>query len=238
MGNKKVIVFTGAGMSAESGIDTFRDSGGTWEKHDVMEVASPQGWKRNPELVLDFYNKRRKQLLQCEPNKAHKAIANAEDELNIEIEVITQNIDDLHERAGSSQVLHLHGELLKVRSSKDPKLVYDWREDVKLGDKCDKGSQLRPHVVWFGEAVPAIPLALEKISQADYMLIVGTSLQVYPAAGIVDALAEDAPLYYVDPNPQISNELIGREKKHIIEKPASEGVPIALAAIKKETANT
>ena len=164
----------------------------------------------------------------------HSAIR---EEKELDIEVITQNIDDLHERAGSSNVLHLHGELLKVRSSKDPSLIYEWKKDLKLGNKCDKGSQLRPHVVWFGEAVPSIPKALERVSQAEYMLIIGTSLQVYPAAGIVDALPEHAKLYYVDPNPQISNELLGRENKHIIQKPASEGVPQALEAIKKETAN-
>lgn len=234
MGKPKIIVFSGAGISAESGIATFRDADGLWENHDIIEVASPQGWQRDPEFVLNFYNERRKKLLDCHPNQAHQAIAQAE--ADMDIEVITQNIDDLHERAGSSEVFHLHGELLKARSTADPDLVYDWKKDIKMGDTCEKGSQLRPHVVWFGEAVPAIPKAMEKISGADYLLIVGTSLQVYPAAGIVDVLPEDAFMYYVDPKPQMSYELMQRKHKKVIQKTASVGVPLALEDIKKQIA--
>ena len=232
MSKPKVIIFSGAGISAESGIATFRDADGLWENHDIIEVASPQGWQKDPGFVLDFYNKRRSQLLECHPNQAHKKIAQAESEL--EIEVITQNIDDLHERAGSSEVIHLHGELLKARSTVDPELIYEWEKDIELGDTCEKGSQLRPHVVWFGEAVPMIPVAMDRIAKADFLLIVGTSLQVYPAAGIVDALPVDSPMYYIDPNPQMSYELMQRKNKKIIQKTASVGVPTALEDIGKK----
>jgi len=173
---KKLVVLTGAGISAESGINTFRDSNGLWEGHDIMEVASPEGFRKNPTLVLEFYNQRRKQLLQCEPNFAHYALVDLEK--HFEIQIITQNVDDLHERAGSKQVLHLHGELLKSRSTKEPALVYKQTNDIKLGDKCDLGSQLRPHIVWFTEPVPLIEEAISITQKADIFLIIGTSLVV------------------------------------------------------------
>ena len=169
---KKIVVLTGAGISAESGISTFRDAGGLWEGHDVMSVASPQGWKADKELVLDFYNQRRKQLKEVEPNAAHEALVALE--AQYQVVVITQNVDDLHERAGSSNIIHLHGELRKVRSTGDPSLIYDWEEDCSLEDRCEKGYQLRPHIVWFGEAVPAIEQAVEELFDADYVIIIGT----------------------------------------------------------------
>lgn len=200
---KKVVVLTGAGISAESGIKTFRDADGLWEGHDVMEVASPQGWQRNRKLVLDFYNQRRAQLHTVEPNAAHFAIA--ELEAKYDVSVVTQNVDDLHERAGSSHIVHLHGELRKVRSTKDETLIYDWDGDVNEGDTCEKGSQLRPHIVWFGEAVPMIETAAQICTAADVLIIVGTSMQVYPAAGLVDFVARDIPKYFVDPKPASVN---------------------------------
>ena len=170
---KNLVVLTGAGISAESGIKTFRDADGLWEGHDVMQVASPFGWEKDQELVLDFYNERRKQLLSVDPNNAHTVLAELEQDFNVEI--ITQNIDDLHERAGSSNVLHLHGELLKARSTFDENLVLDWRQDIKIGDFCEHNFQLRPHVVWFGEAVPMMEKAIQKVSKADIIAIIGTS---------------------------------------------------------------
>ena len=203
MSRKNIVVLTGAGISAESGIRTFRDADGLWEGHDVMEVASPQGWRRNPSLVLDFYNQRRAQLHTVQPNEAHLALAALEQGHNVMI--ITQNVDDLHERAGSSRILHLHGELRKVRSTVDPTLIYDWDKDVTEADKCEKGIQLRPHIVWFGEAVPAIETAVQLCAVADVLLIVGTSMQVYPAAGLVDYVPENVPKYYIDPRPATVN---------------------------------
>lgn len=200
---KNLVVLSGAGISAESGVKTFRDSGGLWEGHDVMKVASPQGWEADQELVLDFYNKRRAQLLTVKPNDAHHIIAGLE--RNFHVDVITQNVDDLHERAGSSNVLHLHGELLKVRSVADPNLVMDWTDDLKTGDLGSDGKQLRPHVVWFGEAVPAMEPAMEIARQADFFVIVGTSLQVYPAAGLSDFTPSHCELFLVDPNPSINS---------------------------------
>ncbi|MDN3593918.1 SIR2 family NAD-dependent protein deacylase [Zunongwangia endophytica] len=199
---KNLVVLTGAGISAESGIKTFRDEDGLWEGHDVMQVASPMGWKKNKELVLDFYNKRRRQLLSVQPNKAHLVLAELENDFNVE--VITQNIDDLHERAGSSNVLHLHGELLKVRSTFDEDLLLDWKQDLNIGDFCEHNFQLRPHVVWFGEAVPMMEKAIQKVSNADIIAIVGTSMQVYPAAGLVDFAPPKTPMYFIDPKPNIS----------------------------------
>ncbi len=196
---KKLIVLTGAGISAESGLRTFRDMGGLWEEYDVMEVASPEGWLRNRELVLRFYNERRKQLLEAEPNEGHKGLARLEKQFDVQI--ITQNIDDLHERAGSSKVLHLHGEIRKAQSTVDPSLVYEiggW--ELNPGDKCEKGSQLRPHVVWFGEPVPAIEEAARMVEQADIFAVIGTSLNVYPAAGLVDYTRPDVPIFLIDPN--------------------------------------
>lgn len=213
------MVLTGAGISAESGIRTFRDSGGLWEGYDVMEVASPEGWQKNTAKVLDFYNQRRRQLLEVEPNPAHFALAELEKKYDVSI--ITQNIDDLHERAGSSDVLHLHGELLKVRSSFDEDLVMDWKKDLNMGDLCEHHHQLRPHVVWFGEAVPLFPKAAEIVENADLLIIVGTSLQVYPAAGLMDFASEDIPVYFVDPRPALES---GSQIKVISEK-ASTGIP-------------
>lgn len=193
-----MVVFSGAGISAESGIKTFRDSGGLWEGHDVMEVASPEGWRQNRTLVQNFYNQRRKQLLDCEPNQAHVILADLEKDFDVSI--ITQNVDDLHERAGSTRVIHLHGELKKAQSSVDPTLIYNldhW--EIKDGDKCEKGSQLRPHIVWFGEQVPKMDQAMEIAALADIFLVIGTSLQVYPAAGLVEYIADKTIIYVIDP---------------------------------------
>ncbi len=191
---KKVVILTGAGISAESGIQTFRDANGLWEGHDVMEVASPEGFKKNPELVLDFYNQRRRQLLQVKPNTAHKKLVALEKKYNVSI--ITQNVDDLHERAGSKDVLHLHGELLKARSTNNPNLVYDCKIDINIGDLCENNSQLRPHIVWFGEAVPLFEKAIEIIADADILVIIGTSMQVYPAASLVQYIMYKTPIYF------------------------------------------
>ena len=196
---KKIIVLTGAGISAESGIKTFRDSGGLWEEHDISEVATPEAWAKDRELVLDFYNKRRKQCKETSPNPAHHALVKLEEMYDVQI--ITQNIDDLHERAGSQNVLHLHGEIMKSRSTVDPNLIYDingW--ELKMGDLCEKGSQLRPHVVWFGEMVPNMEFASELTADADILIIIGTSLKVYPAAGLVDIARGKIPKYLIDPN--------------------------------------
>lgn len=216
---KKVVVLTGAGISAESGIKTFRDANGLWEGHDVMEVASPEGWEKNQELVLDFYNKRRRQLLTVQPNAAHKALADLQE--GFQVEIVTQNVDDLHERTGSENVTHLHGELLKARSTFDENLVLDWKEDLNKGDFCEFNYQLRPHVVWFGEAVPMFEEALEIVSNADILLIVGTSMQVYPAAGLLDFAPNGIPVYFIDPKPNISE----KDNLHIIPEKAVKGVP-------------
>lgn len=212
---KRVVILTGAGISAESGIRTFRDSGGLWEEHRIEDVATYDGWIRNPALVMEFYNERRKQLLQAEPNAAHKALAGLEEKYDVQI--ITQNVDDLHERGGSSRVLHLHGELKKARSTVDDSLVYDiegW--ELKLGDTCEKGSQLRPHIVWFGEAVPMIEEAADISARADIFIVIGTSLNVYPAAGLIHYVPASARKYLIDPNaahlPGIPNLTIIREK--------------------------
>lgn len=200
---KHLVVLTGAGMSAESGIKTFRDADGLWEGHDVTQVASPEGFTANPELVLDFYNQRRQQLLQVKPNKAHIELANLEK--HFKVTIITQNIDDLHERAGSTDVVHLHGELLKARSTTNENLILDWTKDINLGDVDQNGNQLRPHIVWFGEAVPLIEKAVEICATADKLLIIGTSLQVYPAASLMHFVPEHIPKYFIDPNPSISS---------------------------------
>ncbi len=220
---KKLVVLTGAGISAESGIKTFRDSGGLWEGHDVMEVASYDGWLKNKALVLDFYNQRRKQLFEVQPNLGHYTLAELEEDFDVHI--ITQNVDDLHERAGSSNVLHLHGELLKVRSDRNPPIqILDWTTDLILGDVDSKGNQLRPHIVWFGEAVPALEEAVEIAQQADYFAVVGTSLQVYPAAGLVHYAPFNAPIFYIDPNPATIYDLA--HSLEVIPMNATEGVPI------------
>ena len=200
---KHLVVLTGAGISAESGIKTFKGADGLWEGHDVMQVASPDGFEANPELVLEFYNQRRRQLLQVKPNKAHLELANLEK--HFKITIITQNIDDLHERAGSTNVIHLHGELLKARSTKTENYVIDWKKDLVLGDLDNNGHQLRPHIVWFGEAVPLIDKAVEVCATADKLLIIGTSLQVYPAASLMHYVPENTPTFFIDPNPSISS---------------------------------
>jgi len=223
----KIVVLTGAGVSAESGINTFRDSNGLWENHDIMEVASPKGFAKNPELVLDFYNKRRKQLLEVQPNTAHKALVELEQ--NHEVTIITQNVDDLHERAGSSNVVHLHGELLKVRSTGNETTVLEWKKDLNLGDYCNEDHQLRPHVVWFGEMVPMMDEAMQYVTEADVLIIVGTSMQVYPAAGLLQFASENAPIFFVDPNPSISSS----ERISVFAENASTGVPKVIAEIEK-----
>jgi len=194
---KRIVFLSGAGMSAESGIKTFRDADGLWEGHDVMEVASPEGFASNPELVLDFYNQRRRQLKEVEPNTGHKLIAQLEE--HYKADVVTQNVDDLHERAGSTAVLHLHGELLKVRSVGNPTDVQIKKDDTVLGDVCSLGHQLRPHIVWFGEAVPLLEPAAALVVQADIVVIIGTSMQVYPAASLISYAKVEAPKFYIDP---------------------------------------
>lgn len=223
MARKKVVVLTGAGISAESGIKTFRDAGGLWEGHDVTKVASPEGWKADPEMVLDFYNQRRRQLFTVDPNPGHEALVELEQ--HYEVSIITQNIDDLHERAGSKKVIHLHGELRKARSTKHRKLVYDWDKDIVLGDVCEKGAQLRPHIVWFGEAVPMIEVAAIETNEADIVIIIGTSMQVYPAAGLVGLAERAEKIFYVDPKPHINYELNFARNLKVVESNASVGVP-------------
>lgn len=217
---QKLVVLTGAGISADSGLKTFRDSGGLWEGHDVMQIASPEGWAADPELVLEFYNQRRKQALTANSNDAHLALA--ELEKDFDVTVITQNVDNLHEQAGSTNVIHLHGELSKVRSSVDESLVYElngW--ELKLGDRCEKGSQLRPHIVWFGEPVPMMEEAIAHASQADVFLVVGTSLTVYPAAGLIHFVAPEVPKYLIDPKASSSLKI---PNLSIIQKTASTGM--------------
>lgn len=228
MMKKKIVVLTGAGISAESGISTFRDAGGLWEGHDIIEVASPQGWQKNPHLVLEFYNLRRKQLHQVKPNAAH--IALAELEKDFDVYIVTQNVDNLHERAGSTNVLHLHGELFKVRSTGNPNLIYEWKEDLKWGDVCEEGYQLRPHVVWFGEEVPLMPQAINLAKMADVFMVIGTSLVVYPAAGLINYVADSIPKFLIDPN--VTN-ITG--VKNLITFPfsATKGVPMAIQKIRE-----
>jgi NAD-dependent deacetylase len=215
---QKLVVFTGAGISAESGIKTFRDGGGLWEEFDINEVATPQAWEKNKELVLEFYNKRREQVLKAQPNEAHYALVELEKKYDVHI--ITQNIDDLHERAGSKKVLHLHGEIIKSRSTVDPSLVYKINgTQLKLGDKCEKGSQLRPHIVWFGEMVPQMDTAYVITEKADIFLVVGTSMLVYPAAGLIDYTPQNIPKFLIDPSDVkingISNLRIIKEKASV-----------------------
>ena len=197
---KKIVVLSGAGMSAESGIETFRGSGGLWEGYKVEEVATPEAFNTNPELVLNFYNARRENVLQTNPNLGHITLAKLEE--NFDVQIVTQNVDDLHERAGSTKVLHLHGELMKSRSTKDESLIFDIQgSELNLGDLCPLGSQLRPHIVWFGEAVPLINKASKLVANADVVIIVGTSMQVYPAAGLVNFIRPRVPIHLIDPNP-------------------------------------
>jgi len=219
---KKLVFLTGAGMSAESGIRTFRDSNGLWEEYDVNEVASPMGWYRDKNLVLRFYNERRRQLAKCEPNAGHYGVADLEK--YFDVEVITQNIDDLHERAGSKKVLHLHGEITKARSTSDPSLVYEiGYSDINPGDLCEKGSQLRPHIVWFGEAVPMMDEAVEITSRADIFVVIGSSLNVYPAAGLIQYAPSKASLWLIDPNEVYPGV---RGKVEVIREPATKGIGI------------
>ena len=216
---KKLIVLTGAGVSAESGLKTFRDSDGLWMGYDVYEEASPQGWQKNPEQVLDFYNLRRKEVSKAFPNAAHKTIANLEKFFNVT--VITQNIDDLHERAGSTNVLHLHGEIFKMRSEKDKNTLYEIKGDIHYGDKARDGFQLHPHVVWFGEPVPMIAQAALILSSTEIFILVGTSLQVSPAAGLIDYLPTEIPKYIIDNNPPY---IPPHHNFTIIKKPATDGM--------------
>ncbi|TVR71680.1 MAG: NAD-dependent deacylase [Marinilabiliales bacterium] len=219
---EKLVVLSGAGISAESGIKTFRDMGGLWEEYDIMEVASPEGWARNPKLVQKFYNDRRRQLLDCKPNRAHLLLV--ELEKFYDVEVVTQNVDDLHERAGSSRVLHLHGELRKAQSTHDPSLVYDiegW--EIKETDRCEKGYPLRPNVVWFGEPVYAMEPAMDIVSKAGILVVIGTSLNVYPAAGLVDYVPDNCSVYLIDPNEVM---YYGRKKVNFIKEKAGKGTGI------------
>ena len=227
---KKIVVLSGAGVSAESGIQTFRDSDGLWEGHNVEEVATYDGWIKNKVLVLDFYNQRRKQLHTVLPNAAHEIIAELEN--NFDVHIITQNVDNLHEKAGSTKVLHLHGELLKVRSDKNPpNEIVDWQTDLNIGDLDKSGVQLRPHIVWFGEDVPAIEKAVEMVANADIVIVIGTSLQVYPAASLMNFAPEDCPVYYIDKNPaNVDNPPLNLK---IIEATASKGMKILEKELKK-----
>jgi NAD-dependent deacetylase len=217
---QKIVILSGAGISAESGIKTFRDADGLWEGHDIMEVATPQGWQKNPALVLDFYNQRRKQADSVKPNAAHYALVELEKKYDVTI--ITQNVDNLHEKAGSKKVIHLHGELFQSRSTIDNKLVYNMKgSELNLGDKCEKGSQLRPNIVWFGEEVPMIETAADIASTADIFIVIGTSLVVYPAAGLVQYAPRKAKVYVVDMNmPQIDS----RPNLTLIEEKATVGM--------------
>lgn len=214
-----IVVLTGAGISAESGLKTFRDSNGLWEGHNVMEVASPQGWNKNPKLVLDFYNQRRRQLLEVQPNYAHIALAELEN--SHPVTIITQNVDDLHERAGSSKVIHLHGELFKVRSEQNEAVLYQWKKDLTLGDVDYKGNQLRPAIVWFGEAVPMMEAAIQEVQKASILIIIGTSMQVYPAASLLSYAPVTSNIFFVDPNPTISSS----ERITVFAEKATHGVP-------------
>lgn len=218
----KIVVLTGAGVSAESGISTFRDADGLWEGHDVMEVATPQGWAKNQELVLKFYNDRRRQLKEVEPNAAHIALKKLETQH--EVVIITQNVDNLHERAESSNIIHLHGALNKVRCTRYPNDIQLWTEDLHTGDLSSAGYQLRPHIVWFGEAVPMLDKAISEMRNADMAIIIGTSMQVYPAASLIDFVPDDCKVYYIDPKPHISYELKQRKNLEVIPEKAGIGV--------------
>ncbi|WP_334057963.1 SIR2 family NAD-dependent protein deacylase [Polaribacter sp. P097] len=225
---KNVVVLTGAGISAESGIKTFRDADGLWEDHDVMDVASIRGFRNNPELVLDFYNQRRRQLLEVEPNKAHLNLKKLEKYYKVNI--ITQNVDDLHERAGSIAITHLHGELLKVRSTKNETDVLNWKKDLNLGDVCKLGYQLRPHIVWFGEMVPMLDKAIEITKRADILVVIGTSMQVYPAASLIEFVSNEVPIYFIDPKPNINSHLFN--KLTVISDNATNGTDKLLEILK------
>ena len=218
---KKILVFSGAGVSKESGVETFRDSDGLWNNFKIEDVATPNGWRRDKELVLNFYNERRKQLKIVQPNKAHELLAKLEDYFDVTI--ATQNVDDLHEKAGSTNVIHLHGELTKVRSTLDSKLVYDWTEDLNLGDKCEKGSQMRPHIVWFGEYPFNVTEAYLAMEKADVLLIVGTSLQIGYTLNLLSQVKNTCKVYYIDPSPMNYLDSYGLKVKYV-KKKAVEGV--------------
>lgn len=228
MDKQKLVVLSGAGISAESGLRTFRDSNGLWEGHNIEEVASPRGWHKNPQQVLNFYNMRRRDVAAAQPNAAHKLLAALEKDFDVHI--ITQNIDDLHERAGSSQVLHLHGEIFKMRSVNNQTLVYDIRDDIRLGDTAEDGGQLRPHIVWFDEPVPMIELAAEIASTADFFVVIGTSLLVYPAAGLLHYVPPYVPKFIID---RIIPQIPHLQNISVIEKPATEGVKDLQVLLKK-----
>lgn len=225
---KKLVVLSGAGISQESGLETFRDMGGLWEQYDVTQVASPKAWRQNPELVLRFYNERRKQLWESKPNAGHTGIAELEKWFDVEI--ITQNVDDLHEQAGSSKVLHLHGELRKARSTADSSLIYELKHwELNLGDNCEKGSQLRPHIVWFGESVPEIDNAVLIAQKADIFVVVGTSLAVYPAAGLVNYTRPGIPVFVIDPQ----KPAVYIDEVEYIQAKAGRGVEILKTKLQK-----
>jgi len=222
---KHIVVLTGAGISAESGIKTFRDANGLWEGHDVMEVATPEGFAANPKLVLEFYNQRRKQLFDVKPNQAHIDLAKLEK--HYKVTIVTQNVDDLHERAGSNNVIHLHGELLKVRSTKNDNDIKAWKTDLVLGDLCEQGHQLRPHIVWFGEDVPMIEKAVTICETADILVIIGTSMQVYPAASLMHYVPQHTPTYFIDPKPNIES----KENLIVIPDTATNGVKVFIGEL-------
>jgi NAD-dependent deacetylase len=227
---KKLVVLTGSGISAESGLKTFRETGGLWENYDVMEVASPEGWAKNRELVLQFYNERRAQLKDVLPNAAHTGLKELENDFNVSI--ITQNVDNLHERAGSRNVLHLHGLLTRARSTGFPELAYDiGYDEIKMGDTCEKGYQLRPDIVWFGEAVPAIEEAASLVATADIFTVIGTSLVVYPAAGLLDYVPKNVPVFLIDPN-EVTVPIYGSVR--FIREKAGKGVTVLQEILKKE----
>lgn len=219
---RKIVVLSGAGISAESGIQTFRDGDGLWKKYRFEDLATPYAWEQNPELVQEFYNWRRKIVFEALPNAGHEALVELESKFDVQ--VITQNVDDLHERAGSTKVLHLHGEIKKARSTADPRLIYEldnW--ELKMGDTCEKGSQLRPHIVWFGEAVPMIEPAMNEAASADIFMVIGTSLAVYPAASLIHYVPDHSMIYYIDPK---AYTLPGRKHLTVISENATEGVPL------------
>ncbi|MBX0290056.1 NAD-dependent deacylase [Hymenobacter sp. HSC-4F20] len=226
---KKLVALTGAGISAESGLATFRGTDGLWEGHRIEDVATPEGWAKNPELVLEFYNQRRAAARAAQPNAGHQTLAALEDDF--EVVIVTQNVDDLHERAGSSRVIHLHGKLFESRSSYFDQLIYPMEEDrIALGDLCEKGHQLRPNIVWFGEAVPLMERAVEEAATADVFLVVGTSLQVYPAANLINYVPRTTPIYIIDPSrPPVTS----RPNLHFITEPATTGLPRVAAKLQE-----
>jgi NAD-dependent deacetylase len=228
MAKKKLVVLTGAGISAESGLKTFRDSDGLWEGYDVTEVATPRGWRKNPQLVLDFYNARRKNVAEAKPNAAHYGLAGLEKDFDVTI--ITQNIDDLHERAGSTNILHLHGEIFKMRSEKDESLIYEIKGDIHPGDLAGDGAQLRPHIVWFEEPVPKMEEAVPIVYTADIFVVIGTSLVVYPAAGLINYVELNTPKFIVDKKIPYTSPM---KNLTLIEKPATEGVKDLIAILLK-----